>query len=261
MYGVEGGHMMEDNLSNLDTFYDRGVRYMTLTWNNSTSWASSAADETANKVAKKGLNDFGKQVVKRMNDLGILVDVSHVGEQTFWDVIGTTTKPVIASHSSVYALAPVPRNLKDEQIKAVAKNGGVIQVNFYSGFLDSTFERKNGAFRTAHRAEIDSLRKINPEPYFSEEFLFEKYPNEVASLQPPLSLLIQHIDYIVKLVGADHVGLGSDFDGISSAPKQLVDVTSYPLITKALLDKGYSKKDVTKILGGNFMRVWKANSK
>jgi membrane dipeptidase len=261
MYGVEGGHMMEDNLSNLDTFYDRGVRYMTLTWNNSTSWASSAADETANKIEKKGLNQFGKQVVKRMNELGIIVDVSHVGEQTFYDVISTTTKPVIASHSSVYALAPVPRNLKDEQIKAIAKNGGVIQVNFYSGFLDSSFERNNGTFRRAHRAEIDSLRKINPEPYFSEEFLFEKYPNEVASLQPPLSLLIQHIDYIVKLVGADHVGLGSDFDGISSAPKQLVDVTSYPLITKALLEKGYSKKDVTKILGGNFMRVWKANSK
>jgi membrane dipeptidase len=260
MYGVEGGHMMNDNLTNLKTFYDRGVRYMTLTWNNSTSWASSAADETRNRIDKKGLNDFGKQVVKRMNQLGMMVDVSHLGEQSFWDVINTTTKPIIASHSSVHALAPVPRNLKDDQIKAIAKNGGVIQVNFYSGFLDSAFERKNGTFRRAHRAEIDSLRKINPEPYFSEEYLFEKYPNEVAALQPPLSLLIDHIDYIVKLVGADYVGLGSDFDGISSAPKELRDVTSYPLITKALLKKGYSKEDVKKILGGNFMRVWKANA-
>lgn len=259
MYGVEGGHMMNDNLANLDTFFNRGVRYMTLTWNNSTTWASSAADETKNKTEKKGLNEFGKQVVRKMNQLGIMVDVSHLGEQSFWDVINMTTKPIIASHSSVHALAPVPRNLKDEQIKAVAKNGGVIQVNFYSGFLDSAFERNNSTFRRAHRTEIDSLRKINPEPYFSEEYLFEKYPQEVASLQPPLSLLIDHIDYIVKLVGADYVGLGSDFDGISSAPRELKDVTSYPLITKALLKRGYSKANIKKILGGNLLRVWKAN--
>ncbi len=260
MFGVEGGHMMEDDLKKLDTLYQRGARYMTLTWNNSTSWATSAFDETGKKyLTHKGLNDFGKQVVKRMNELGMLVDISHVGEQTFWDVIATTTKPVIASHSSVYNLCRVPRNLKDEQIKAVAKNGGVIQVNFYSGFIDSTFDKRSLAFEIKHKAEKDSLQKINPERYYYEEFLFKKYPDEVKALRPPLSLLIQHIDYIVKLVGVDYVGLGSDFDGISSSPQDLDDVTTYPLITKALLEKGYSKKDVTKILGGNFLRVLKAN--
>ena len=132
MSGVEGGHMIEDNLDYLDSFYRRGVRYMTLSWNNSTSWSTSAMDETQHTfiVTPYGLNYFGKRVVKRMNQLGMMVDVSHVGEKTFWDVIATTTKPVIASHSSVYTLCPVFRNLKDDQIRAIAKNGGVIQVNF-----------------------------------------------------------------------------------------------------------------------------------
>lgn len=143
--GVEGGHMIEDNLDYLDSFYKRGVRYMTLSWNNSTSWSTSAMDETQHTfmATPYGLNAFGKRVVKRMNELGMMVDVSHVGEKTFWDVIANTTKPVIASHSSVYALCPVFRNLKDDQIRAIAKNGGVIQVNFFSGFLDSTFLKRS----------------------------------------------------------------------------------------------------------------------
>ena len=136
MFSVEGGHMIENNLDNLNNFYKRGVRYMTLTWNNSTDWASSAWDETNNtdKLKQKGLTDFGKQVVKRMNELGMMVDLSHVGEQTFFDVMAITTKPVLVSHSCVHALCPVPRKLKDEQIKAIGKNGGTIQLNFYSGF-------------------------------------------------------------------------------------------------------------------------------
>ena len=154
--GVEGGHMIEDNMDYLDSFYKRGVRYMTLSWNNSTSWSTSAMDETqhAFNVTPYGLNDFGKQVVKKMNQLGMMVDVSHVGEKTFWDVMSTTTKPVIASHSSVYALCPVFRNLKDDQIKAIAKNGGVIQVNFYSAFLDSTYFKNMNAFVKIHQANM-----------------------------------------------------------------------------------------------------------
>lgn len=263
MSGVEGGHMIENKLENLDTFYKRGARYMTLTWNNSTSWATSAMEETKGtyKNANKGLNDFGKQVVKHMNQLGMMIDVSHVGEQTFWDVINNTTKPVLVSHSSVYALCPAFRNLKDEQIKAVAKNGGVIDINFFSGFLDSNYEKRNTAFALKHKAEKDSLLKINPEPYFTDGYLFDKYHEEVEGLRAPLSLVIQHIDYIVKLVGVDYVGIGSDFDGINSSPQQLEDVTTYPLITKALLEKGYSKKFIRKILGGNFLRVLKANEK
>lgn len=262
MFGVEGGHMIENNLDNLDVFYKRGARYMTLTWNNSTTWASSAFDETFKKdILHKGLTDFGKQVVQRMNQLGMIVDISHVGETTFWDVINTTTKPIIASHSCVYNLCAHQRNLKDEQIKAIAKNGGVIQVNFYSGFLDSNFMKRKDAFIERHKVERDSMMKSGREYFFADEYLFAKYGEEVNALRAPLSLLIQHIEYIIKLVGVDYVGLGSDFDGIESPPQQLDDVTTYPLITKALVEKGYSKKDITKILGSNFLRVLKANEK
>ena len=259
--GVEGGHMIEDNLQFLDSLFNRGSRYMTLTWNNSTSWASSAKDEKANTVPNptRGLNDFGKQVVKRMNELGMMVDISHVGEQTFWDAISTSTRPVIASHSCVYSICPVPRNLNDEQIKAVGKNGGVICINFYSGFLDSTYLGKQKIFLAKHQLETDSLKNAGKAAYEVEEWMYKKYPAEIQSMRPPLSLLIDHIDHIVKLIGADHVGLGSDFDGIESSPIGLDGVQDFPNITTALLERGYSKKDVKKILGGNFVRVFKAN--
>jgi membrane dipeptidase len=261
MIGVEGGHMIEDKLDNLQALYKKGARYLTLTWNNSTSWATSGADETTKKdsLPFKGLTSFGKQVVRRMNELGMMVDVSHVGEQTFWDVINTTTKPVIASHSCAYSLCPVSRNLKDDQIKAIGKNGGVIHMNFYSGFLDSTFQKRMNQFITAHRGERDSLRSLKWVNYEVEEYMLAKYPEEAGNLRPPLSLLIDHIDHIVRLVGADHVGIGSDFDGISSAPRELKDVTYLPLITKALKQRGYSKADIKKILGENFIRVFEAN--
>lgn len=261
MMGVEGGHMIENSLENLAALYARGVRYMTLTWNNSTPWSTSAMEETRGGLAHTGLTDFGKQVIRKMNELGMLVDLSHVGEQTFWDAIRTTSKPVLVSHSCVYNLCPVFRNLKDEQIKAIGKNGGVIHINFYSGFVDSTFERRNAAFNMRHKTERDSLLKINPENYFAEAFLFGKYPAEVKALRPPLSMLLDHIDYIVKMIGVDHVGLGSDFDGISSSPQQLDDVTTYPLITRSLLERGYSQRDIEKILGGNFLRLLAANEK
>ncbi|WP_276479611.1 dipeptidase [Paraflavitalea pollutisoli] len=274
MIGVEGGHMIEDRIDYLDSLYRRGVRYMTLTWNNSTSWATSAMDETpgsrrqfgADSAAtdlsqrKKGLTEAGKQIVRRMNELGMMVDLSHVGEQTFWDAIQTTSRPVLVSHSCVYNICPVFRNLKDDQIKAVAKNGGVIHLNFFSGFVDSGFAARNRVFNARHKAERDSLRKTVTDPYFTDNYLFQKYADEVKDLRPPLSLLIDHLDYIVKLVGADYVGLGSDFDGINSSPQQLDDVTCFPLITEELVKRGYSKKDIRKILGENLLRVFKANS-
>ena len=269
LFGLEGGHMIENDLNKLEALYNRGVRYMTLTWNNSTDWATSAAYENPQNTSKEtvvnetafkpGLTVFGRSVIKKMNELGMMVDLSHVGEQTFWDAINTTTKPVIVSHSCVYTLCPHRRNLKDEQIKAVGKNGGVIHLNFYSGFLDSTFEKRSDAFTAKHKTEMDSLLKVNPEPYFMQVYLFEKYPEEVRSLRPPLSLLLDHLDYIVKLIGADHVGIGSDFDGVNSLPQQLDDVTAMPLITKELLKRGYSKKDIRKILGENFLRILEAN--
>lgn len=259
MFGVEGGHMLEEDISRIDSFYAKGVRYLTLTWNNSNSWASSAMDETQKPIQPRGLNEKGKQIVKRMNELGMLVDVSHVGEQTFYDVLATTTKPVIASHSSVYAICPVFRNLKDEQIKAIAQNKGVIHINFYSGFLDSHFFANQKAFIAKHKIERDSLLKLNPVTAFADAHLFQKYADEVKNMRAAFSLLIDHIEYIVKLVGEDYVGIGSDFDGISSTPKQIDDVTNYSLIVEALFEKGYSKKAIKKIMGLNFLRVLQAN--
>lgn len=262
LIGVEGGHQIEDDLNKLDTFYKRGVRYLTLTWNNSTSWATSAADETNNKdLVHKGLTDFGKQLVQHMNALGMMVDISHVGEQTFWDVIDTTTKPIIASHSSVYALCAHQRNLKDDQIKAIAKNGGVIQINFNSGFLDPTIERKEDAFFEKYKAEIDCIVQTGTSIWVARNMIYQKHNSEAQDHRASFDLVIKHIEYIINLVGIDYVGIGSDFDGIESPPQQLDDVTTYPLITKALLEKGYSEKDIGKILGGNLLRVLSANEK
>jgi len=260
MFGVEGGHMIEDDLNKLESLYKRGARYLTLTHNIAPSWATSAADETTKpNLPHKGLTDFGIQVVKRMNQLGMIIDVSHVGEQTFWDVIKLTGKPIMASHSCVYNLTPHRRNLKDAQIKAIAKNGGVIQLNFNPGFIDSNFAKKETAFLKKHAAENDSLMKAGVGDFYSMDYLYQKYTEEANAMRPPLSMIIDHIDYIVKLVGVDYVGLGSDFDGINLTPQQLDDVTTYPLITKALVEKGYTKKDINKILGGNFLRVLQAN--
>ncbi|MFN0730160.1 dipeptidase [Polaribacter gochangensis] len=260
LFGVEGGHMIEDDLTKLEALYNRGARYLTLTHNVAPSWATSAADETTNPdLPQKGLTDFGKQVVLKMNELGMMVDVSHVGEQTFWDVIEITTKPIIASHSSVYSLVPSRRNLKDEQIKAIAKNGGVIMVNFHPGFIDDGFDKKEMDFLKKHATEADSLKKSGLDDWYTMDFLYKKYNTEVEAMRPSLSMLIDHIDYIVALVGVDYVGLGSDFDGINLTPKQLDDVTTYPVITKALVKKGYSEEDIVKILGGNLLRVLKAN--
>lgn len=263
MFGVEGGHMIEGKLENLDKLFARGTRYLTLTWNNSPGWATSAMLEVSKKDslanAQKGLTDFGKQVIRRMNELGMMVDLSHVGEQTFWDAIQTTTKPVMVSHSNAYSLCPSFRNLKDEQIVAVGKNGGVIDLNFYSGFVDSSSKRKEARFIVAHAAELDSLVKTGIQKEYAVTMLADKYAEEAQAARAPLNMLLDHLDYIVKLAGVDYVGLGSDFDGINSAPQQLDDVTTYPVITKALLERGYSKKDITKIMGGNILRVLKAN--
>jgi membrane dipeptidase len=270
LIGVEGGHMIEDDLNKLEGLYRQGMRYMTLTWNNSTSWATSAMDETAHpnppkgrafedSVFRKGLTDFGKQVVQKMNELGVIVDLSHVGEQTFYDAIATTSKPVLLSHSSVWSICPVFRNVKDDQIKAVAKNGGVICINFYSGFIDSNFARKMAMLEGTKEKQIrDSLQQYYDAAKMNE--IWRKlFSAELEPLRPSLAQMVDHIDYIVKLVGDDHVGIGSDYDGVSSLPVGLEDVTTYPKITEELMRRGYSKKAIKKILGENVMRVMKAN--
>lgn len=259
MKGVEGGHMIEESLEYLDSLYKRGARYLTLTWNNSVSWASSAADETSGKAVSPGLNDFGRQVVKRMNEMGMMIDISHVGEQTVKDVLEITTRPVIASHSSAYHICPHPRNLKDEQLKAIAKNGGVVFVNFYSGFLDSNYMRNKSAIQEKYRKQVDSLKQLNKTGYFIDEWLAKVYPEEFEAIRPPISLLIDHIDHIVKIAGINHVGIGSDFDGIESAPKLLNGVQDYPNLIQALKERGYNNREINKITGKNFIRVFKRN--
>ena len=260
MFGVEGGHMIEDDLLKLEALYKRGARYLSLTHNTAPSWATSAEDETTNpNLLQKGLTDFGIQVVKKMNELGMMIDISHSGDQTFWDVIKITNKPIIASHSSVYTLVANRRNLKDDQIKAIAKNGGVIMVNFHPGFIDDSFDGKERDFLEKYAIEVDSLIKSGMDQWNTVDYLYKKYATESEIMRPPLSKLIDHIEYIIKLVGVDYVGIGSDFDGINLTPLQLDDVTNYPIITKVLVEKGYSIEDLAKILGSNFLRVLEAN--
>ena len=261
LFGVEGGHMIENKLENLDALAKRGMTYMTLTWNNSTPWASSAYDETFKKDSLKqiGLSDLGIKIIKRMNELGVIVDLSHVGETTFYDAIRVSTKPVMASHSSAYMFHAHQRNLKDDQIRAIAKTGGVIFVNFYSDFLDSTYRGKLESFNARHKAELTKLIAELGSKSKADEEINRKYKQEIYDMQAPLSLLVDHIDHIVKLVGADHVGMGADYDGAESFPKGLEDVSKYPVLTEELFKRGYSKKDVEKVLGGNFIRLLEAN--
>jgi membrane dipeptidase len=257
LMGGEGGNMIEGKIENLITLYEKGLRYLTLTWNNSNDIGSSARDETERNV-KTGLTDFGKDVVIKMNELGIFVDVSHVGELTFWDVINTSTKPIIASHSCVYNLCPHYRNLKDDQIKAIAKSGGVIFVNFHSKFLDPSFNSSKSNYKTRYSSELNAIVKEYSDDkikFNSERSKFIE-ENKITS-GTSIDMLIEHIDYIVKLVGVDYVGLGSDFDGEINPPNELYDVSCYPLITEKLVKKGYSENDIRKILGLNFLRIFK----
>jgi membrane dipeptidase len=173
----------------------------------------------------------------------------------------TSSKPVIASHSCVKSLCPHRRNLTDDQIRAIAKNGGVVHLNFYSGFLDSSFERKRDAFLAAHQPEVDALIAQKIQRDYAQMMVLEKYPEQMAAILPPLSLLIDHLDHIVRLVGVNHVGLGSDFDGIEAPPLGLNGVEDFPKITSELISRGYSRRDIRKILGGNFIRVLKANER
>lgn len=261
--GVEGGTAIENDLDKLQEFYNRGTRYLSLTWNDSPDWASSAADEVyANFKGKKGLTSFGKEVIKKMNELGMIVDVSHSGETTFYDVLEVTQKPIIASHSCVYSLAKHYRNLKDEQIKALSKNGGVIFLNFYPGYLDKNFDDEYKVFRKNNQGYIDSLKA----KYSNNYLMFRKHRSEyfskqTADFRPSISKLVDHMDYIIELVGDDYVGLGSDFDGISVTPVGIKDVSSMPQITKEMMKRGYSEQRIKKILGGNFMRVFREVSR
>src|SRR5881296_2000492 len=253
LMGIEGGHAIENSLPTLREFYRLGVRYMTLTWNNTNDWADAARGEKKHN----GLSDFGKDVVREMNRLGMLVDVSHVSDKTMSDALDVSKAPIFASHSSARALSNVPRNIPDDLLKRIAKNGGVVQVNFYSLFIDQKTVAPQADERDKRlQAQQDALAaKYADDP---ERLSEENDKLEAASPLPPLPLskLIDHIDHIVKVAGIDHVGLGADFDGANDFPEGARDVSMLPNITYELLKRGYSEQDIRKILGENFLRVF-----
>ena len=258
--GVEGGHIIGRDISKLEALHDRGMRYLGLTWNNSNHIASSAKDETFNRnsLSNIGLSNFGSEVVQKCNDLGVIIDVSHAGEQAFWDVVDQSQEPIIASHSSVYALCPHYRNLKDDQIKAIAKTGGAVFINFYPGYIDSTFQQKAEIINMKYEVELDILaEKYDPlsNQYWFEEMKLLKH--EKARITPNINDVIKHISYIVDLVGVDFVGIGSDYDGVEIMPTGLENVSKLPFLTKKLIEHGYTIREVRKILGGNFKRIFK----
>lgn len=254
LIGVEGGNMIEGSIDNLIKLHERGAKYLTLTWNYNVPWASCAAMESGKMDSKaKGLTDHGKAIIRKMNELGMLVDLSHSGEQTFYDVIAVSSKPILVSHSNAYHLCPHFRNLKDEQLEALKKNGGVIGVNFYSGFLDPEYETRLKRIYTQQFGE-------NADTTLSTWKMYDKLPVDVRyEVDAPMSKLLDHIDYLVKKVGIEHVAVGSDFDGIESSPQGLEDVSKFPLLTKGLLERGYNKADIAKIMGQNFLRILKEN--
>jgi len=255
LMGIEGGHAIEDSLPTLREFYRLGVRYMTLTWNNTNNWADAGRGEKKHN----GLSEFGKEVVREMNRLGMLIDVSHVSDKTMSDALDVSKAPVIASHSSARALSDVPRNIPDDLLKRIAKNGGVVCVNFYTMFVDVKSVRGPSDARDAklkaQQDAIDEKYKNDPERRSDESFKLEA----AHPLPPlPISKLIDHIDHIVKVAGIDHVGIGADFDGATDMPQGAEDVSMLPNITYELLKRGYSERDIRKILGENFLRAFAA---
>ena len=269
LMGIEGGHSIEDSIPLLRQYYDLGVRYMTLTWANSNGWADSSgdADNKAIPHTRDGLSEFGKDVVYEMNRLGMMVDISHVSDRTFFRTLIISRAPVIASHSAARALCDAPRNMTDNMLRAVANSGGpdskggVIQVNFYSGFLSQSWHDQQKAMEPEVDKAVQALKdKAKAEgkdvPYDEIETLRREYASRIP--RPPLSLLIDHIDHIAKVAGVDHVGLGSDFDGVGGQlPEGLDSPADLPKITAALMARGYSAEDCRKILGGNLLRVFR----
>jgi membrane dipeptidase len=232
------------------------VRYMTLTWNNGNDWAGALMYSGRSG----GLSDFGRQVVRRMNELGMLVDVSHVSDETFRDVLATSTRPVIASHSGCRTLAAHPRNLTDAQLRAIARNGGVVGIIFYPVFLDQHFHVQYEEVNRRLAPAFDAIRSRYPDQPGVADFEVDKYRGQnLEHLDiPEIDRLLDHIDHAVQVMGVDHVGLGSDFDGISVLPRPMKDATSLPLLVAGLGSRGYSDSDVRNILGENFLRLLSA---
>jgi membrane dipeptidase len=259
LLGLEGGYAIDEKLENVERYYRMGVRYMSPAWSVSTSWAGSSGDEIG---TNRGLNDFGKRVIREMNRLGMMIDVSHVSDKTFWDIINNSSRPVIATHSGCRAIANVPRNLSDEMITAIAKSDGVVNVIFYPEHLEPGYAEKKKEVdreiaplvqRASDAEKGDAVHKKMERDRVRRE--------EYAKRLPPVSVsrLVDHIDHVVKLVGINHAGIGSDFDGVQVTLSDLATVADLPNLTKELLRRGYQASDIAKILGGNMLRVMEAH--
>jgi membrane dipeptidase len=264
LMGIEGGHAIENDIHLLRDFYRMGVRYMTLTWSNTNEWADSSGDiQDPNVKHHNGMTDFGKDVVREMNRLGMIVDISHVSDATFYQALAVSQAPVIASHSSARALTDQPRNMTDDMLRAMTHNGGVVMVNFYSAFIDENYRKASSDPEKIKQrdAEVEAYKKAHAHPdgspvtYDETVAIEKKWAAQFP--RPPLKSLIDHIDYVAKVAGIDHVGLGSDFDGVTSLPDGIDSVADLPKITQALVDRGYTREQILKILGGNFIRVMK----
>jgi membrane dipeptidase len=259
--GIENGLAIDNSLENLAHFFNQGVRYITLTHTGSHDWCISSGDQSPRF---QGLTDFGREVIREMNRLGIIVDVSHISVSAFEEVMKVASRPIIASHSCVYSLCAHDRNLTDAQIEAIAECGGMIGINFCPEFLYEDFKANSHDF-PQHKAAFRRMEELfiseSPEPDVQAELAslqrsFDEWREEMRPHMPDVGTVVDHIDYIVKLVGADFVGLGSDYDGILLAPNGLEDCSRMPSITAELVHRGYSESDIVKILGGNFMRVF-----
>jgi len=244
LIGIEGGVAIDNGFAELRAFHQLGARYMTLTHNKTLDWVDAATGERRHG----GLTEFGEAVVREMNRLGMLIDISHVSAETMADALRVSQAPVIASHSNAFALCPVPRNVPDDMLAAVKENGGVVMVNFYSGFLVPGYFEKS-------RAAKAEIRKNHPDEEERAKALAEWFQNDASGVRGTIATVADHVDHIVKVAGIDHVGVGSDFDGIDSWPVGLEDVSDFPRLTEELLRRGYSESDVHKILGGNVLRA------
>ena len=260
LMGIEGGHSIENSLALLRDYYRLGVRYMTLTWSNTNDWADSSGDIDDPSIQHhNGLTPFGKQVVAKMNGLGMMVDISHVSDKTFWDVIATTRTPIIASHSSARALTSAPRNMTDEMLLAMKKNNGVVMVNFFPAFIDEKWreawtaqapERK----KAQQAMEADYKSRGLPVPYNASDKIDREFAAKIG--RAPFNSLIDHFDHVIKIAGIDHVGIGTDFDGIPVPPDGIDSAADLPKVTAALMARGYTAEDMRKLLGGNLLRVF-----
>lgn len=263
LVAIENGMAIESSIENLEYFANQGIKYMTLTHANSHNWCTSSSDKHADEF---GLTNFGIDVIKKMNDLKMIIDVSHISVKAFNDVIANSSQPLLASHSNAHTLCSHDRNLTDKQLKALADNGGIVGINFCPSFLSDKLNVVSEKFLKEHEEEYKNA--ILP---FTSEPDEEKYQNTLKQFQPfydrwkkivePFAVTVEnvcdHIDYIKNLIGADHVALGSDFDGILYTPTDLNDISQMPLITKELLRRNYSENDIQKILGKNFLRLFK----